>query len=80
MKTREYLKTFFSVYCYVASVCLLVAALISGAATAVSSRQELMNDPVIVIGAAVDSSVAGVNDDHRIVHQLLPAADRCGGT
>ena len=51
MKTREYLKTFFSAYCYAASICLLAAALISNAATAVSSRQELMNAPVIVIDA-----------------------------
>ena len=51
MKTREYLVRYLSVYCYAASLCLLLGAMISNTATAVSSRQELLQNPLIVIDA-----------------------------
>ncbi len=51
MKTREFLKRYAFVYCYVASVCLLIAAGITNAVTAVSSQQAFSEETVIVIDA-----------------------------
>lgn len=51
METREFLKRYAFVYCYVASFCLLVAAGITKTVTEVSSQQAFTEETVIIIDA-----------------------------
>ena len=51
MEAKEYLKKYAYVYCYVISLCLLLAAGIRGVVAEVDSRQEFSNTPVLIIDA-----------------------------
>ncbi len=51
METREFLKRYAFVYCYAASICLILAAGITKAATTVSSHQAFTEGTVIILDA-----------------------------
>lgn len=71
METREFLKRYAFVYCYAASLCLILATGITKAVTTVSSRQAFSEGTVIIIDAGHGGIDGGATSCTGVLEQTV---------